>query len=205
MKITGLKEGEKITIEQTQAVEKGKHIKLDETVQDVAGQLHKVEVREYEPRAGEKAKELKIWLKDAQAGEMYAVSCNLNSIGRSIINTILALQEPYGTLMIKVYNKRDTGFPAAYIEHNGEKSGWKYHPKDLTHLIDESPVKKNGVTKIEKDYFRQNEFLINELLANVASKLSRVPAQFQDAITTDIGADNLPPEDNTDGTDDLPF
>lgn len=210
MKITGLKEGERVTIEQTKASEKGSaHVKLDETVQDVSGQIHKVEVREYSPREGEKAKELKIWLKDSVAEEMYAVSCNMNSMGRGIINTLLSLEPPYGELMIRVYNKKDSGFPAAYITHNGAKVGWKYQFAELSHLITTSQVRENGVMKTKKDYWDMNEYLINELNETVVKKLSSVPKQFQDGpeLKSDLvpASETLAPEDTTDGTDDLPF
>lgn len=213
MKITGLKDGEAITIKQTQAVEKGKHIELDETVQDVSGQLHKVEVREYTPRPNEKAQELKIWLKDAQAGEMYAVSCNMNSIGRSIINTILAIEPPYGQLMLRVYNKKDTGYPAVYITHNDVRAGWKYTIDELKPHIVESKVRENGVMKVKKDYWDLNQFLINDLNTNVVPKLTKVPSKFQDGgeLQSDIQVEQTDetmvaaPEDVEDPTDDLPF
>ena len=182
MKITGVKEGEKITIKQSEARGKGNIVELDETVQDVSGQLTKVEVREYSPKEGEKARELKVWLRDSEAGELYAVGCNMNSIGRSILNTILSLEPPFGELVIRVYNKKEgKNYAAVYITHNGVKVGWKYSLDEQKEHIVETPVKKNGVTKIERDFWELDSFLIKDLNANIAPKLAALTVSEQKA------------------------
>jgi hypothetical protein len=222
MKITGLKEGEKVHIKQTEATGDKTYTELDETIGFIAGKLHKVETRDYEWK-GDQITELKIWLKDTLAGEngeMYAVSVGINSIGRSIINSLLSLdlQEPYNNLSISVWNKKDTGFASVQVKYNDERANWKYQPGELTEYIDEEPKKdkKGKVIGTRKVYHRLDEFLLNELKEKVLPKFNKTPSEFagkEPNAQNEAGArsngkklnatDVLDPE--TDGSDDLPF
>lgn len=177
MKITGLKKGEKAVIEQSEARGEKQIVKLDEKLSFVKGKLEKVEIREY-TYEGEQVKDLRVWLKDSLDGEMYIVSCGLNSIGRSILNTLLNLEKPYGELEIRVYNKKDTGYAAAYIEHNGVKAGWKYTIDQMKPFIKENSISRKGQVVVERDYFALDTKLIDELKAEVMPSLNKVPAHF---------------------------
>lgn len=202
MKITGLKDGEKATIKQTEVVGQKEYRELDETIQYVSGELVKVESREYEPRAGEKALELKVWLKDEPAGELYIVSVGMNSIGRSILNSILGIQPPYGVLKLSVSNNKKSGRGQVWVEHNGEQAKWKYDWETQKKYIVENSVRKNGQTVVENDYYDLNQFLIKELKA-IEGNFSKAPSG---ELTSDIkpSSEPLAPE-GVDETDDLPF
>ena len=199
MKIAGLKKGEKAHIKQSEARGDKQYIELEETINKVSGQLHKVETRTYQFE-GEDIQEVKIWLRDALEGEMYALSVGMNSIGRSIVNTMLALEAPYGELEIRVYNKKDNDMPAVYMEHKGVKAGWKYAPDQLKPYITENQTKKKGQPVVEKDYNEIDKFLLKELRENVIPKLDKTPAKFAEK------AETKEPVTAGDGnTDDLPF
>lgn len=202
MKISGLKEGEKIHIKQTEAKGDKEYVELEETINKVSGHLHKVEVREYKYKDEDK-QELRVWLKDTLEGEMYCVSVGLNSIGRNIINTLLGLEQPYGELEIRVYNKKDNDMPSVYMEHNGVKTGWKYGPDEIKKYIVENKVTKKGVAKIERDYFKLDEFLLKELNEKVISHFNKTPAKFAEQPAPTKVLAEAPSA--AAGDDDLPF
>lgn len=201
MKITGLTVGEKAVITQKEAIGDKKTIDLDEKLNFVKGNLHKVEIRDYEYK-GEAVQELKVWLRDTLAGELYAVSCGINSIGRSIINTLLNLERPYGELEIRVYNKKDSGYAAVYLEHNGVKAGWKYSPEEQKPYVKKTVVSKKGKDVTETDTFLLDKFLIDELKANVIPHFTKVPAQFSGK---EAEHSPEPALSSTGADDDLPF
>lgn len=193
IKITGLKEGEKVHMKQTESIGDKQYRELPETINRVSGTLQGVKIREHMYK-GDSIKELQVMLKDTIEGEMYSVSVGINSLGRGLINTLLSLQEPYGNLEIRVYNKKDTGRAAIYIEHNGEKAGWKYSPEDQKQYITENTVSKKGKMVIEKDYFRLDEFFLNELKTKF--KIAQTTATQPGPVTADMTGVT---------TDDLPF
>lgn len=197
LKITGLKEGEKIRMKQTVSVGDKKYEELPETINKVSGTLQAVKVREHEYK-GDKIKELQVWLKDSLEGEIYPISVGINSIGRGLMNTLLSLEEPYGNLEIRVYNKKDNGRAAIYIEHNGVKAGWKYSPDDTKRFITENTVTRKGKTVIEKDYFRLDEFLLGELNKKFKTQPTAAP------VATSMGQPVTQPALNG-ADDDLPF
>jgi hypothetical protein len=206
MKITGLKEGDKTRIEQTEVRGKDDLLKLEETTQKVWGDLIDIKIRTYEPRKGETARELRLYLKDKEEGELCIVSCGLNSIGRSIINTLLSLENPNGHLHISVYNKKSNELPGVSITFNGQKEGWKYSVAELKPYITENTYKRRGQPVIEKEYFELDNFLIAELEKNVIPKLNRRKNDSGIKVRTENKISLIPeqhPAENS--TDDLPF
>jgi hypothetical protein len=193
MKVENVKHGEKIQISQTEVRGEKDYVKLDETVNQVSGKFHSAKIREWEYK-GDVNYEVRVMLRDSLEGEMYTFICNLsNPIGRSIVNTLLALEKPIGDLLFRVYNDKVTGHSKLYVEHNGAKAGWKYAPADLKQYVSESAVKEKGKTVIRKDYYEHDQFLMKEFLAHVGTS---VP----DGMRGDL------PGGSTDGpTDDLPF
>lgn len=204
MKIRGLKKGETAYIEQVEALGDKKTMKLDETISKVSGTLKKVDIHEYEFE-GKKIQEVKLLLTDPLAGEAYLLGVGLNSIGRGIINTLLGLQQPYGNLEVRIYNRKDNNLPAVYIEHNGVKASWKYTPDDVKQkdLIQEYQVPEDGKMVTRKDYFKLHAFLLDELKQNVMPKLnaaqpSPTPTQSMSMATPAVAA-------SAEADDDLPF
>jgi hypothetical protein len=178
MNITGLKEGENIRMTQTESVD-GKYVELTDTVTTVSGELTNVKIREHKWK-DETITEVQLWLKYEKAKELCAVSVGMNSIGRNLINVLLNLVPLNGNLELRVYNKKKDGRPALYIEHNGAKTSWKYSPDEMKKYVVENTVSKGGKTKIERDYFKLNEFLLTELKERVIPCFSKIPAQFVD-------------------------
>lgn len=208
MNLRGLKKSEKPHFTQTEGLGEGKYKELDETVTKVSGTLKKVELKE-KVINGENSQEVKLWLSDALAGEMCVVGFNLTTVGRGIINTLLGITPPFGELSLSLYNKKDNGMAAVYIEHNGNKAGWKYAPDELKGYIKENVVSKQGVDTIVRDYFKLDQFLLKELMQKVAPKLSMsvvAPTTFtggsDNATITLAVAGEL---DNNSINDDLPF
>lgn len=217
MSIRGLKTGEKVHITQSKPVEgqDGKYEVL-KPINKIAGRLSKLEVKS-RVWEGETYEELRIWLKDPNAGdpvaggETYCLSCGVNGIGRNLINTLASIDGEIGELMISVYTNKTSGMPSLYVEHNGAKIGWKYTFDDLKQYIKKVEKKSKDATgKVVKtqvnEYFDLNEFLLKifkeELPKKVrsgggASAPKAKPHPLE--VTTEEGA-GAP-----DAGDDLPF
>lgn len=167
MSVKGQKKGENVHFKQTEALGDKKYNVLEETIDRVQGKLSKLETKtkEYEGKAYE---ELRVWLKDNDAGEMYCVSVSLgSSIGRNLANTVAGTELKKGDdFVISVYTNKK-GFPSLYTQVNGHDTSWKFDYKaDLEPLITKTAKKvkdaKTGaaVETIERDYFNHDEFLL---------------------------------------------
>lgn len=204
MKIAGLKEGEKIHIRQfvpTDEKKNGKAVYKElEPIKNVSGDITRAKVRKYEYQ-GEDKYEFQVYLKDAEAKELCVLSCNMNSIGRSIINTLLNLDGPKGgRLEVSVWNKKDTGRASVFLKYDGNKVGWKYDMDEQNKYITENKVREKGKEVIRKDYFDLDMFLLKEFQDKFVSQYV-TPEQFADKPATG-GNDEGP---DAAGSDDLPF
>jgi hypothetical protein len=204
MKVKGLKHGEKVHIEQTKPLGDKQYVTLEETIDRIGGSFHELKFRTY-THQGDNITEVQIWLKDPKAGakgEMYAISLNMNSVARSILNALLSIDGPIGNLELRFYNKKDNGYANVYIEHNGAKIGWKYKQDEVSHLIVSNTVSKKGQTVVEKDYFKLDEYFIKEATDVI------VPKGRQSAPRATAEASNAPQVEepyNEASSDDLPF
>ncbi len=178
MTIRGLKAGESVHMTQSRPTgEKGKYEEL-ENINSISGDLVKVETRtrQFEGKAKE---EIKLWLKDQLAGEkgeMYVVSCGMNSIGRNIVNNLASVEGHIGNLRINVYTNKTSGMPALYMEHNGQKLSWKYQWEELSKYVTKTTKKakneKGVVVEVtENDMFELDEFLLNIFKNEIAKKV----------------------------------
>lgn len=211
MNVKGLKKGEKVYIEQTKPLGDKKYMKIDEKITEIGGKLTDIRFKDKEFE-DEKYIETSLWLKDLAAGEkgeLYVLSFNNNSIGRSILNALLSIEGKINNLTLRFYNKKDTGYANVYIEHDGAKIGWKYNMDDVRHLIEESTVKKNGKTTIIKDYSALDNKLINEVKAQVLPKIGKSPTPQSNTTieyTPSAGKNSSEIEDaQVVDSDDLPF
>jgi hypothetical protein len=191
MNIRGLKAGETVRIEQQESKD-GKYVKLEETVNEVSGKFVEARIRKYEIK-GEEAHELKITLKDVLNGEMYVIGCGINSIGRSIMNSLLGLEKPE-ELSIGVYMNKN-GYPAVSVKNNSERADWKYDLAFQNTLIVENTVREKGKTVVRKDYYELDKFLMEEITKKF--KVAEKPEKKQQY---DEPTPNGPSDD-----DDLPF
>lgn len=210
MNIKGLKKGETVHI--TQAVpteEKGKYTQLENT-NSVEGDLVDITtvVKEFD---GKSKEEIKLWLKDQLAGdkgELYVVTCGMNSIGRNIINNLASIDGPIGTLKLSVYMNRTSGMPSLYMEHNGQKLGWKYQWEELSQYVKKTTKKTKDaqgktITVTENDNFELDEFLLGVLKEKIVKNIDpnkKLQAKTQPSpapVAETAGAEN--------DSDDLPF
>jgi hypothetical protein len=206
MNVKGLKKGEKVYIEQTKPLGDKKYIKLDEKITNVGGKLTDIRFKDKEFE-GDAYIETSLWLKDLTAGEkgeMYVLSFNNNSIGRSILNALLSIEGKINNLTLRFYNKKDTGYANVYIEHDGVKVGWKYNMDDVRPFIEESTVKKNGKTSIIKDYSALDNKLFAEIKAEVLPKLGKSPTT-QTAPAATKNHSEIEDAQVVEESDDLPF
>jgi hypothetical protein len=205
MKVKGLKHGEKVHIEQTKPLGDKQYVTLEETIDRIGGSFHELRFRKY-THQGDEITEVQLWLKDPKAGakgEMYAVSMNMNSVSRSLLNALLSIEGPIGNLELRFYNKKDNGYANIYIEHNGAKIGWKYKQDEVSHLIVSNTVSKKGQTVVEKDFFKLDEFFIKEATEQIIPKGRQSTPR---ATTVETGAVPVGDEPyNETPSDDLPF
>lgn len=180
LKITGLKEKNPHMI-QEESMGKGVKPKLltkedgtPDTVNDISGVFEGVYVRENEYN-GDTIRELKITLKDDQAAERYIVACGMNSIGRDIMNRLLNVKKG-DTIQISVYVNKN-GYPAVSVKtptaDGWESVDWKYSIDDFKPLVVVNTVVKKGKEITERDFYKVEEKLINELSLRFPSKFNK--------------------------------
>lgn len=191
MKIADCKLGETVKIKQ-QKKEGDKYVDLED-INQVEGKFHKAVIRKYQPRANEDAYELKLTLIDSLEGEAYVIGIPFNTVGRSIINRLLGLPKPIGTIKISVWNDRNSNYSKAAVSHNGEKTNWKFSLNEQKKFITETPVKEKGKTVIKKDYYELDMMLIKEVNEHLATSVTpdEMAGKPEDA-KVESGSDDLP-------------
>jgi hypothetical protein len=221
LSIRGLKQGETVHITQVQTTEtKGVYKELP-NINQVSGVLVRTETKTREYKDGSQSEEVRLWLRDPNEKETYILSVGLNMIGRSIINLLAGVEGKIGDVMIRVYNNKDTGRQAVYMEVDGTKSQWKYNYNEETVLEDKTvpplstmvtPIKKkkkvDGKMKevVENDYFELNEFMLKVFREEVAYKVDKAAAYVPSSVPpTTAVAINDGAEPNDESGDDLPF
>jgi hypothetical protein len=217
IKITGLKEGEEIHMTQRQATKEGV-VDIPEPIYDIMGDFVKAEVRQYQWK-GDDIYDIKLVLKDPTQGpngEVYIVSCGLNSVGRSMLNSMLSVGRTIKNLRIEVKMKKDkkgVERPNAYLNANGDQTSlkWKYQPSELEPYIETNMVKKKGKMVEEKDFSKLDDFLVAEFNKVFSTSTGHEEEHFdtEAPFVTDepqeqqVGQDVPAPEEET-GLGDLP-
>lgn len=213
LNIKGMKAGEKVHFKQVEApAVKGNALIDHPDVGDVSGQLHKTETVMY-TYEGISKPNLVIWLKDLQADEMVRVSCGLNSVGRSIINSLASIEGNIGKLAFSVYNSKKTGRPSVTVHHNDQKIGWKYTSDELKKYIKKSTKKErsaDGKSTIDVDvydYFDLDEFLLGLWNGPIREKVQNLSTAPVENTSNPYQTTEGPKDDNTfePNSDDLPF
>lgn len=173
LNIKGLKPNESVHF--TQTTKEGDDYKELENVQNVSGKLTDIKVEEKEWE-GDKYKVFKLLLEDAVEGEVCIIECGMNNMGRGILNTLAGIADAvdqFGEVYVAVYNKKKTGFASAYITNDDATYDWKWDfQKDLASMVIENKVRKNGKDVIEKDYFDLNNFLLENAVPLIKSKVA---------------------------------
>lgn len=200
-RIKGIKQKESIYIELTESLgeKDGKKVYnvIEEKYSYVAGQLKRVELidKEFE---GQKSQDLRLWLADVDAGEMVILSVGAGTIiGRSIINTLLTLEQPFGIIRVNVWTK--DGWNKVGVLHNDLRMSWKYNLDEQNALVITNKLKRKGVDVVEKDYYQLDEKLVGELKTTLVSKFDKTPKEH-----AAVGA-AAPVDATAPATDDLPF
>lgn len=140
---------------------------------DVSGDLFRIETRVFEHDQGP-IRSFKLALRDAEKGEAYFIDVGLGSgLGRGLANSLLNLKA-FNGVEIGLYpqTNRETKkvYPAVSVRQGGsdETVKWAYDPKDGVIPAPEEFKARGG--KMEKDYTKQEVFLL-EKLAELAAKL----------------------------------
>ena len=211
LSVRGLKKGEKVFIKVVEPVEgkDGEYKELPD-ISQVRGMVQKLEVinKTFE---GESYDEIRLWLKDVNAGELgetYCLSCGVNSMGRNIINNLASIEDAtLGELFINVYMRKGTEFSAVYMEHNGEKLSWSLDKDALAPFVKSTTKKVKGsdgkTTSVKvNDYFDLNEHLLGILREQIIPKVKPASVERSAPATSATSPDQgIPAGDD----DDLPF
>ena len=201
-RIRGLQQGEEIFISQ-QTLEDGDYID-HENIKRVSGEVIKVGIREIKPKKSDPYKVISIHLQDNADKEVFILECGINSIGRSLINTLAGGGNLVGEMVVSVYTSKK-GYASLYITLNGERVGWKYSWGTLQEKVIVNQVSEKGEMVERKDYYKLDEWMINEvLLKEVVGNFEDIaepePEMGHDQLSDDNGKKEEPVSD-----DDLPF
>jgi hypothetical protein len=139
---------------QVSAKEDGKWVVTEDTFKSVSGKLTKVETRvgEYE---GEQILSANIWLKDGD--EAYLVDLKYTMLSRSIINSLLNLEDFDQEIEISLYTNKK-GYASASVRAGGQLVDWKF---GLDELPKPEKVKFKG--KEMSDFTKVDSFFQEEI------------------------------------------
>lgn len=211
-KLAGLKKGEEAHFKvQSKNEETDKYEDLDNE-EFIEGKLTKIKVREYEWE-GKPIRKGQLHLVDSKAGEFYIVEFGMNSVSRSIINSLAGATEPIERVKINLWNNKQ-GFPNASIKVNGLPTDWLYDWNDEIKprigLIDELD-EDNNVVGQKKSYKKLDAWLLDEVFTvNIAKLISDkaeiVPPNGKPvASEAELSGKDTPVEIKGEDEDDLPF
>jgi hypothetical protein len=83
----------------------------------------------------------------------------------------LAGAEQLGDVKLALYiNKK--GFKSVWVENNGERTEWKYPITDQMDMVEE--IKNKAGEVLQKDYSALEQFYIDTVIPEIASKLDIV-------------------------------
>lgn len=140
-------------------IEKGEDGKynVEGTETRVTGLFNWVKIKNITTGSGEEMTKVNIFLKDEEAGEKYMIDISPStSLGRSVMNTLLAFEDNGKEVEISLYEKN--GFNNISIRQWGELCSWKYQFAELP-----SPNEFTVKGKVQKDYFDAETKLLSEL------------------------------------------
>lgn len=166
--------------------EDGKWGETGETVNQVSGDLTKVEVKEDEYE-GRKYKVINVFLQDKEAGETYLLDLRLNMITKSLFNALSNLTDPRN-ISISLYKNKKSHNPNFGVWQNDELVRWKY---SLEELPEPEEVTFKGETM--KDYSKSDEMVLSSLL------------EMAEAVLNRDGDNDTESSDKEEDSDDIPF
>lgn len=140
----------------------------DQTFNTISGYLKRIELSNY-VYEGDTIDTMKFMFDDDEDKDaQFQVETGFNYLSRNILNT-LAGADNIGHVKITVYKSKGKdgkdGFPAAYLEINKIKAGWKYKPEELPRAKE---VKVGGKTL--KDTTELDAFF-KELIPELNNKI----------------------------------
>ncbi len=165
---------------------------------DVSGDLFKLTTRVFEHDKGP-IRSFNVALRDRTNNEAYFIDVGLGSgLGRSLANSILNLKA-FSAVEIGLYPQKSKvdgkTYPAASLRQGGldETVKWAFDPKSGLPAAEEFKARGG---KTEKDYTKQEEFLLEKLkefgakLEKATPEQTEVPKTEIKAVTTKIVAKN---------------
>ena len=140
----------------------------------VEGYIKSIEPGGYEWE-GEKIKTYTIVMVDKN--DMYIISTSYTMVSRSILNMLSSADYP-GRIQISLYYKQ-SGYPAAYLENNGEALKWKHSYEEMQAHVESFKGPKG---KRMNDYTKLDDFF--------ESEIPDLNAKFEEAYET-FGEDEI--------------
>lgn len=140
--------------------EGNEYVELPDTPNSVSGTLKNVEFGVYEWEK-QKIKTVKFIIEKTVDGikQLYILSSSFTSTLRTILNSMLNVNEPINTLTIALI-KNKAGYNGAYTVFNGKKGEWKYQQDFLKTMIETEKTKKGEIVYYDKlDQFLEDEMM----------------------------------------------
>ncbi len=166
----------------------------------MSGTLISANIKTYDYK-GQPKEQLEIELAGKESN--YVITFGLaTQISENFINT-LATEPIIGEIEMNCGFPNKEGYPTLYINHNGQKTKWKYSkengnwddvPKVSTEIIEGTPVKRGQLAK--------TDFWKKVLAEQVIPKLAPLKTDSPPTGNTEIAGNET---DNTHTKDDLPF
>lgn len=127
---------------------------------NLTGALIKVKVDGYTWKARDKwIDTVELTLRDYQVDEEYVISTTFSNLGRSLVNSLLNIEDgDYREITVSLYKKKDSDFDAISVNKNGEWTGFKHKYEEYKDLVREY----EGRDGIEKDWSKVEEFFITK-------------------------------------------
>lgn len=166
----------------------------------MTGYLTKVSVKEVNFPDGKKKEFVVIEMDDdADRNTGIIIETGWNYLVRSILNS-LATPDAIAHTKISVYKNKNNGYPAAYIEVNHQKVGWKYNPKELPEV---KKIEFKG--EVISDDTALNAFFRDEIIPYINKKIA---GEFEgEAVMSEfpVSGNGKTYEEPIGLSDDLPF
>jgi len=136
------------------------YIDLPDTPTSVSGTLKSIDFGEYEwEKQTIKTVKFQIEKVEGDINQLYLLSSSYTATLRTILNTLLNVQEPIKKITISLI-KNKAGYNGAFLVINGRKGEWKFKYDFLKTMIEIEKTKKGEIFYYDKlDAFLEEEML----------------------------------------------
>jgi hypothetical protein len=127
-------------------------------ITDITGDLASVSVSSFEYK-GDEIKKVNLLIVDEEAKEAYLIGLSFKTASRSLLNSLLSLENNKG-VTIKVYRNKK-GKVSFYTTQNGDRVAWKFAIEELPQPLEITHPKTGAL--ISRDYSEVNDFFVAEI------------------------------------------